>query len=317
MALARLLDQHEGRSGAKRQEEAFALAQRFASLVIAAREVAASVMHGAHGRRRAGYGETFWQFRPFDTGESTGRIDWRRSARDDRLYVREREWEAAHTVMIWIDRSASMRFVSQLALQSKIDRAIVLGLAAAELLMRGGERVGLIGLTRPLAANDIVERFGQALLDEERLRQRDGGADAAELPSGEPPPRNAQAVLIGDFLNDPAAIAASIERIGARGARGHLVMIADPVEETFPFDGHAEFVDVDSPARLRVGQAQAVRAEYMRRLKAHREAIRAASRARGWTLTLHRTDRPASEALLGLRMQLEAGLSGAAAGRAL
>ena len=43
-------------------------------------------------------------------------------------------------------------------------------------------------------------------------------------------------------------------------------MIADPVEETFPFSGHTEFVDVDSPARLRVGQAETFRDDYIRRL---------------------------------------------------
>src|SRR5271166_49066 len=164
MPQIRLLDRNESRLNGRQQDEALALARRFPSLVVAAREVAASVLHGVHGRRRPGHGETFWQFRPFVEGESRSRIDWRRSARDDRLYVREREWEAAHTVMIWIDRSASMRFVSKLALQPKIDRALVLGLAAADLLIRGGERVGLMGLTRPLAARNIVERFADVLL---------------------------------------------------------------------------------------------------------------------------------------------------------
>ena len=114
-------------------------------------------------------------------------------------------------------------------------------------------------------------------------------------------------MLIGDLLSDPADIAAMIDSISQRGARGHLIMIADPVEETFPFAGHVEFVDVDLPARLRVGDAEAFRADYVRRLAAHRDDGREAARARGWTLMLHRTDRPASEALLALRMQLEAG----------
>ncbi|ACK49755.1 protein of unknown function DUF58 [Methylocella silvestris BL2] len=318
MPLVRLLTGDESRPGAGRQEEALTLSQRFPGLVVSARDVAASVLQGVHGRRRAGSGETFWQFRPFVAGESRGRIDWRRSARDDRLYVREREWEAAHTVMLWIDRSASMRFVSKLALQAKIDRALVLGLAAADLLVQGGERVGLLGLTRPLAARNIVERFGEVLLNEFRLREKNGKAsEAEELPPPEVLPRNSQAVLIGDFLSAPQDIAATIEALGALGARGHLVMIADPVEETFPFAGNTEFIDVDSPARLRIGQAESFRADYIRRLTAHREAIRAAARARGWTLMLHRTDRPATEALLGLRMQLEANLFNAAAGHAL
>ena len=74
-------------------------------LLVAAERVASTVAQGVHGRRRAGVGETFWQFRPFVWGEPTTRIDWRRSARDDHVYVREREWEAAHTIWIWTDRS--------------------------------------------------------------------------------------------------------------------------------------------------------------------------------------------------------------------
>jgi uncharacterized protein (DUF58 family) len=302
MPLGRLLDKEESRIGARQQDDALLLARRFPSLLVAAREVAASVMHGVHGRRRAGLGETFWQFRPFVAGEAASRIDWRRSARDDRLYVREREWEAAHTVLIWIDRSASMRFASKLAMQPKIDRALVLGLAAADLLMRGGERVGLLGLLPPIAVRNIIERFAETMLQDERVRD----FAPAELPPATNLARNAQAILIGDFLSDPGDVAKVVETLSGAGARGHLVMIADPVEETFPFSGHMEFIDVDSPARLRVGQAEAFRGDYMRRLAAHREAIQAAARSRGWTLMLHRTDRPASEALLALRMQLEA-----------
>ena len=89
-------------------------------------------------------------------------------------------------------------------------------------------------------------------------------------------------------------------------------MIADPAEETFPFTGHTEFLDVDSSARLRVGQAESFRRDYIARLAAHREAIRQAAHQRGWTLLLHRTDRPASEALLALRMRLEADIAGMA-----
>jgi len=310
MPQARLLDKDESRVGPRQQDDALLLARRFPSLLVAAREVAASVMHGVHGRRRAGVGETFWQFRPFVAGEAASRIDWRRSARDDRLYVREREWEAAHTVFIWIDRSASMRFASRLALQPKIDRALVLGLAAADLLMRGGERVGLLGLMRPIAVRNIVERFAETLLQEESAPD----FEPAELPPAANLARNAQAILIGDFLSDPGDISRMIETLSGAGARGHLVMIADPVEETFPFSGHTEFIDVDSPARLRVGQAETFRDEYVRRLAAHRDAIREAARARGWSLMLHRTDRPASEALLALRMQLEANFDHASRG---
>jgi uncharacterized protein (DUF58 family) len=282
------------------RRDAATLAARLPSLVVAARQVAQSVMHGVHGRRRAGPGETFWQFRPFLSGESAGAIDWRRSARDDRAYVREREWEAAHTVWVWIDRSPSMAFVSELAQASKIERAAVLGLAAADLLVRGGERVGLLGLTRPLATRGVIERFAEAIALDERLT-----AVRSPLPPRVALAARSKIVLISDFLNDEAAIRSMIDGLSAQGAQGQALMIADPIEETFPFEGHTEFIGADGASRLRAPRAQSLRTAYLARLARHREAVRGACAARGWGFALHRTDRPAAQALLALRMRLE------------
>ncbi len=295
---ARRLEQAERSIGAPQQQGALDLARRLPALVVAAKEIASSAMHGVHGRRRSGTGENFWQFRPFVAGESASRVDWRRSARDDRLYVREREWESAHTVWIWIDRSDSMAYASTLAMQSKLDRAIVLGLSAADLLVRGGERVGLLGLTRPLATRTIVERFAETL-----ALDRSGAVE--DLPPPDALTPRVRVVLVSDFLVPLDQLAARIADLAARGARGHLLMIVDPVEETFPFAGHTEFLDVDSTAVMRIGQAERFRAEYVRRLAAHRDAIAAIVRGKGWSLGIHRTDKPAAQALLALRMRLE------------
>ena len=308
MTQARILAPGEQVVGPAHQLDAYDLARRLPSLMIAARQVAASVSHGVHGRRRAGLGETFWQFRPYVMGESTARIDWRRSAKDDHVYVREREQEAAHTFWIWIDRSPSMGFVSALAAQSKLDRAFVLGLALADLLVRGGERVGLLGATRPLATRDIVERLAAALLE-----QNARGEGREDLPPAAPLAARTQCVLIGDFLAETSDIARTLRGLASAGAAGHLLLVADPVEETFPFAGHTELQDVDSRARLRIGRIESLRDDYMNRLAAHREAIRAAASPWGWSVLLHRTDRPASEAVLALRARLE-GPAGAAAG---
>jgi uncharacterized protein (DUF58 family) len=291
------------------RRDAATLAARLPSLIVAARQVAQSVMHGVHGRRRAGPGETFWQFRPFISGEPAGAVDWRRSARDDRAYVREREWEAAHTMWIWIDRSPSMAFASDLAQASKLERAVVLGLAAADLLVRGGERVGLIGLTRPLATRGVIERFAEAVALDERLN----GA-GAPLPPQIPLGARSQVVLIGDFLAEEAATRGAVDTLSAQGALGQALMIADPIEETFPFQGHTEFIGADGATRLRAPRAQSLREAYLAKLARHREAVRAACAARGWDFALHRTDKPAAQALLALRARLEGpGLLGAGA----
>jgi uncharacterized protein (DUF58 family) len=273
-------------------------------LVVAAKQVAQSVMFGVHGRRRAGPGENFWQFRPFISGESAAGIDWRRSAREDRAYVREREWEAAHTVWLWIDRTASMRFASPLAQVSKIERAVVLGLAAADLLVRGGERVGLLGLTRPVATRGVIERFAEAIAVDERL-----AVQQPPLPASQPLKAHSKAVLIGDFLSEDDQVRRCVNTLSADGAEGHVLMIADPIEETFPFQGHNEFIGPDRVTRLRAPRAQSLRQDYLKRLQQHRENIREACAARGWSFAIHRTDRPAAEALLALRVRLEAPIS--------
>ena len=262
-------------------------------IMLEARRVAASLQHGLHGRRRAGPGETFWQFRPFVTGEAAGRIDWRRSGRDDRLFVREREWESPHAAWLWIDRSASMAFGSDLAGVPKIERALVLGLALADALVDAGERVGLLGLKAPVASRRIAEAIAETYAG-------DGRGENDDLPPASSVGRLDDILLIGDFLSPLSAIVTQVEALSSRGARGHLAMIVDPVEETFPFGGQAVLAEEEAGLRLRIGDATAWGRVYRERMAAHRAGIAELARRRGWTFTLHHTDRPATEPALRL-----------------
>jgi uncharacterized protein (DUF58 family) len=279
------------------RNQAAELAARLPDLVVAARRLAHSLLHGVHGRRRAGAGETFWQFRPFASGEPANRIDWRRSARGAQAFVREREWEGAQTVWLWFDRSPTMDFHSDLASQSKLDRAAVLTLALADLAVRGGERVGLMGLTRPLAARNVIDRFAQALASP--------GPAPGPLPPLTALGARAKIVLIGDFLVPPAEIEARFATMAGEGVEGHILMVADPVEETFPFAGAVDFLDIEGSPRWRAPRAENLRAPYQARLAAQRAAVAAAARVCGWDFALHRTDASAASALLALHARLE------------
>ncbi len=160
-------------------------------LILEARRIAATVIHGLHGRRRAGSGENFWQYRRFVSGEPARRIDWRRSARDDNLYVREQEWEAAHTIWIWPDRSPSMAFASQLARETKLDRALVIAFALAEVLVEAGERVGMPGLMRPTGSRNVIDRMAEAIIHDPTER--------ASLPAGFAPASLSEIVVLSDL----------------------------------------------------------------------------------------------------------------------
>ena len=165
-----------------------------------------------------GTGETFWQFRQFQAGERAHLIDWRRSASSDHLYVREREWEAAHTFWLWPDLSPSMSFRSHLAPVTKRDRALVLTLAAAELLVRAGERVALLALTRRWrAATPPPHRRNHR-------RQADARSMKKSLPPNAALNRFSGAMLFSDFLGPPATSSAS----GSKGSRGRCRRSYDP-----------------------------------------------------------------------------------------
>lgn len=281
------------------------LAAAMPRLSAEARRAAASVAAGVHGRRRSGQGENFWQFRPFMSGESASKVDWRRSARDDRLYVREREWEAAQSIWLFIDRSPSMDYRSSLAPLSKQERAIVLGLAAADMLVRGGERVGLLATTPAMASRRIIERLGEAM-----VLHRSFGSEMNAAPLG---PRS-EALLISDFIAPLPDLEARLRAMAGRGGRGHLIVVSDPAEETFPFAGQTEFIDPEDGFRLKVGDAGELAAGYKNRIAAHREGLRRIANSLGWSITPHCTDLPASEALMRFAMALSSG--GATAGRA-
>lgn len=278
------------------------LAARMPYLVMEARRVSANVVQGLHGRRRPGPGETFWEFRHFQSGEPATRVDWRRSARDHHLYVREKEWEAAHTVQVHLDRSPSMLFGSRLAPQRKIERAIVLSLATIDLMVRGGERVSLSGVTRPTVRLDAAERAGEALAH----------APLAEDDLPEPTEFRplSDAVLVSDFLGPLAELEPLLHAIASKRVRGHLLEIRDPAEEAFPFSGRTEFEDPETGATYLAGRAEDLREAYQARITGRRERLREFCKRRGWSHLVHHTDRPAQEALLALQTRLVASSTG-------
>lgn len=266
------------------------------ALLVAARRIAATVQQGVHGRRQPGPGETFWQFRRYEPGDPAAAIDWRQSARTTRLYVHEREWEASQTVWIWRDGTASMDFASPGARETKAGRAALIALAAAALLLRGGEQVALFGADRRPAR-------GAAALTRLAARLVGGGGG---LPAEEYVPRHARVVLIGDFLDPVEELDAVVRRLAGLGASGHLVQVLDPAEETLPFSGRVRFAGMEGEGEPLIGRVEAVRGEYRARLDARRAALAAIARRSGWTALSHRTDRAPETAVLALYLALSA-----------
>ncbi len=278
-------------SGGNLQYEAEALGASLPPLLLDAERLAAAVSLGVHGRRKAGMGESFWQFRRYRPEDSSTAIDWRQSAKSQNLFVREREWEAAQSVWFWCDASAGMQFASGKV--TKAERARLLGLALASLLVRGGERVALYGEGQaPANSRAALRRIGHALLE--------GPQSEAALPPDAVIAKNAQFVWFSDFLSPLNELEATLRRLAHSAVTGQLVHIIDPAEEDFPFSGRMRFEDAKGALSETIGRAETVAGAYRARFKAHAEAVGALARRLGWSYIAHRTDKPPQTALIAL-----------------
>lgn len=288
------------RDPAALRQQAETLAGPLPPLLAAAEHLAASVIPGQHGRRRVGQGDEFWQYRPSHPGDEARMIDWRRSARsDDALFVREKEWQAAQSVMIWLDMGQSMDFASEAKLPTKADEARRLVLALAVLLIRGGERVGLTNLGLPPRAGDLqLLRLTTAFAE---------GSDATEYaePELRGAPSRSRAVFVSDFMGDIEPVRKALTSAADRGISGALLHVLDPAEEAFPFDGRTIFESVGGTLRHETLKAGDLRDRYLDRLKARKAELSNLARATGWQYSLHHTGTPASAALLWLYTALE------------
>lgn len=276
-----------------------AVAASLPPLMADAQHLAATVLLGVHGRKRAGTGDEFWQYRPAEQGDSYRSIDWRRSARSDGHFLRQTEWQAAQSVMLGVDDAASMTYSGSKARPSKLRRAQTLAMALAIIAVRGGERVGLTHLAEP-------PRGGQAQL----LRMAAALMDGGERPEyGEPKPQvmpaGARAVFFSDFLGDPGAIEAVLGRSADRGVKGALVQVLDPDEEAFPFDGRTLFESMSGAIRFETLKAKNLREEYLARLAARKALLQDMARRTGWRFHVHHTDKPAEPSLMWLYQALE------------
>ncbi len=293
------LDKPQGPVGLRRDAEKIAGA--LPPLLAEAERLAATVAMGEHGRRRAGTGENFWQYRQAVPGDARSQIDWRRSGRSDNQYIREMEWEAAQTVSLWVDHAQSMDYRSAAGTRSKAERASLLALSLSVLLTGAGERVSLMGTeaSPPSSGRAQLNRMALALAGDFGRERPDYGTPPADRMA-----RGGRAVFLSDFLGDPEAMVPILSHAADQGVRGSFVQVLDPAEEAFPFDGRVIFESMTGATEFETQRARALRDAYRDRLAARRARLKELARTLGWRVLLHRTDESPRAALLWLYMAI-------------
>lgn len=285
-------------TGLKMRADAEALAAGFPSLMAAAEHLASLAVLGSHGRRRPGLGAEFWQYRTAEFTDGLRDIDWRRSARSDDRFVRQMELQVAQSLALWVDQAASMDYASMDHLPTKAQRAEVLGLAAAILMAKSGERVGLMDGRSPKIGLPQVEKMALALASASRRQEYDAPLKTNLLPGS-------HAIFISDFLGDWDAILAGLENAAGQRVNGILVQVLDPAEEEFPFSRRVLFESMGGAISFETKQAAALKDRFQARLSERQDALRELARNTGWHVFFHRTDQSASEMLRQIFLAME------------
>lgn len=274
------------------------LAQGFASLLADAHLLAASISVGAHGRRRSGAGEEFWQYRTAVQTDAYRDIDWRRSARSEDHYIRQHEWQNTQSVHLWVDRGASMLFRSQKTLPQKAERAVVLGLAICILLSKAGEKVGLTDFADPPKHGALqIENMAAALAKTHPTQE-------FNVPAQKEMKQGHKAVFMSDFLGDWDQIFANLSHAANQNVDGYLMQILDPIEEDFPFMGRTVLFSMTEGHKFETLRAQSLRDEYRDKLAERQSALKQLAKNTDWKYCQHKTSEPAITPLLWLYQML-------------
>jgi len=261
-----------------------------------ARRMEGGWSRGVHGRRRAGPGDAFWQYRGYAQGDSPREVDWRRSARtDDQLFIRQKEWESARNVWFWCDTSGSMTYQSKGTKWSKKERAIVLALAAARLLSDGGERIGYLNTGQSCH----LGRFGLDQLSANIAAQL-APDNSNSLPPAPPRGRHAHAIMLSDFLLPEAQIKATMTRFRDAGIHGQMIQVLDPAEFDFPLTGRVRVRGLEGEEEILLPRAEARRRDYQAALHGWQDTLRHLASEAGWSFSVHNTSHSPSTALIGL-----------------
>lgn len=276
------------------------LASPLPPLLVRAEKLAQTLWLGGHGRRQAGQGDAFWQYRPAQAGDAARAIDWRRSGRADGHFVREKEWLAPQSVHLWVDASAAMGFASERKLTSKHDRAALVAMALTILLLKGGERVALTSLgTPPSSGERQLHHIADALTQDPEAE-----FSPPDLSHISP---HARALFISDFLAPFATMEAAVKQATERGVSGVLYQILDPAEAHFPYRGRTVFTSMTGHMRHETLRASDLRGRYLDRLAERQDQLAELARQTGWRFASHTTTEPAQPALLWLYQAMEGG----------
>ena len=225
---------------------------------------------GIKEKRKAGQGAMFWQFRPYEVGDTPKNIDWKRTGRGDNVIVKDRTEEQAETYRFWIDPSLREQAV-------KHYESLLYVLSLSTLIHENEDKTAPISKSKDTPTRGLktlhslfhyFSSFGQVSM--ENLKK-------ISIPKAH------TCVLFSDFWQPTEFIENKLKPLMRQHSHGVLVQVARAEELTFPFVGRTFFKDFeDADKNYRIEDASAVRDTYLVKIEAHQNELKAFAKRHGW-----------------------------------
>lgn len=275
------------------------------SLDLVAKTVVEGFIAGLHRSPDFGFSQEFAEYRAYNPGDDLRHVDWNVYARSEKMYLKRYRGETNTLVTILLDQSASMKYGSHGT--HKLDYARFLAASLAYMASTQRDAIGLVVFDDEV--REYVHPSGrQGQLH--RVLNAIGKADYGVRTDFAKPfvhclqflRRRGLVVVISDFYEQPAKIIEALAPLGARGNEVALFHILDPQEIAPKFGDASLLIDMETQATLEVTPEYA-RQEYVVKINAHIEELKAKAQGANMDYCLMPTDRPLDA---GLREYLAA-----------
>lgn len=226
------------------------------NLELVARKTVEGLLHGPHDSRRLGVSTEFDHHKLYQPGDAIRHIDWRASAKHDKLYVKRYREDTCLNVHLVLDFSASMLTANEA--HTKSSHAISLAACLAYLIVNQSDRIAALALAEGRLVQCALGSSGLHLVEvlnvlmshdargKDVMAKHLGTLVEQSLPRG-------LIVFLSDMMYDPQPIQRELAKLHHQGHEVLVMNVRDHHEEVFPFSQWVRFIDLEgtySPVKI-------------------------------------------------------------------
>ncbi|MCP4133570.1 MAG: DUF58 domain-containing protein [bacterium] len=228
---------------------------------------------GEHVSPRPGHSPVILDYRHYRNGDPLKDIDWKLSARTEKLFIKIREGYRQTDFVIAVDGSESMKAVYKSAGASKFITALSIAYITARLALKSRDRIHFLWHGDRIAVSS-EQALTDLLVDMEFDGRTSDFWESTFIEKG------TNIFIISDFFVEIGRFAHFMRDISHLSRNVHSFIIQDPEEKDFNFNGRYRFIDPESADSL-LSETNDLMEKYHTRYQEHFAAIVNKSRAFG------------------------------------